>query len=1110
MKKALLLTIALLCTVVQGAWATDYNVATDSELRAAVQNNNANITLTADINLSDELQINGNKSVTIDLNGHKLDRGLGEASSMLAKGDVFYIASGSSLTINDGSGNNSGKITGGYANNGGGIHNQGTLVVNGGTITGNRAGNAGGGIYNFGTATINGGVISGNTASGNGGGIDNPGTMTISDCTITGNTSNTFGGGISNGNTMTITGGTITGNSANGYGGGIWMGSYYTFNMQGAITVTGNTKAGGLADNLYLANNKVITVTGSLSGSNIGISMETAGTFTSGYNTYNNGVAPVTIFHADLNTVMAVSLVENEVKLVNNLQDGLYYIERSWDAVNKVVVAEDKMLESGSYTTLNGGSDKNLQPGYYVVTGNVTYETLNMTGNGVHHLILCDGAKLTANFVCVEGNNSLHIYGQANSTGQLRVDNPLDNCTGLGSGQDNTAGTIVIHGGDISVHGSDDCAGIGNTIYDNGNKPTPWRLPRRRNALTSTDDATMTIYGGTVKAYGGKNAAGIGGGWHADSGIITINGGKVYAYGGDDAAGIGGGWDTDGGSLTVNGGYVEAHGGGNGAGIGSGSMKITTGVYVRGGDVTITGGEVYAYGGVDAAGIGGGEDADCGTVKISGGFVYAEGNDYGPGIGGGQGGRGGDVTITGGTVIAKAGRQYTPDVETENRAIGPGEGCDEYGTLTIGDQMMVQAGYDGDNYEGIFTAGLRVSACWYRTSARIEPCTHSSLTYTVSGTKENDTHTAHCKYCTTEFTPEKHDFSGGSTCSVCGVESTTTLYTVRTYLPKDQGGGTYDGQTYSCQTTQMASGTTFIMPDCPTIVPGLEFNGWEVSNVTDNPYTSPYTTTGGTILNAGDSYTITANVSFIARYENLDITLLDDASNGETLSHYNGMTVNSVTLSGRTLKKNGDWNTLCLPFNLSAEQLAASSLTGCELMELDTEAGEYAHITGFDKTTGKLYLNFKTATSIEAGKPYIVKWTSGSDITNPVFTNVTISNTTNNVETENVDFIGIYSPKAIAGEDKSILYLGSGNKLYYPSAAMSIKACRTYFHVDLGEASEIREMVVNYDDTTGITTTNFTNDTNSGAWHTLDGRKLQGKPTQKGVYIYNGRKLVVK
>jgi len=32
----------------------------------------------------------------------------------------------------------------------------------------------------------------------------------------------------------------------------------------------------------------------------------------------------------------------------------------------------------------------------------------------------------------------------------------------------------------------------------------------------------------------------------------------------------------------------------------------------------------------------------------------------------------------------------------------------------------------------------------------------------------------------------------------------------------------------------------------------------------------------------------------------------------------------------------------------------------------------------------------------------------------------------------------------------------------------------------------------------------------TAAWYTLDGRKLNAKPTTKGMYILNGRKVVVK
>ena len=32
----------------------------------------------------------------------------------------------------------------------------------------------------------------------------------------------------------------------------------------------------------------------------------------------------------------------------------------------------------------------------------------------------------------------------------------------------------------------------------------------------------------------------------------------------------------------------------------------------------------------------------------------------------------------------------------------------------------------------------------------------------------------------------------------------------------------------------------------------------------------------------------------------------------------------------------------------------------------------------------------------------------------------------------------------------------------------------------------------------------------AAGWYTLDGRKLNGKPTKKGLYIHNGKKVVIK
>jgi hypothetical protein len=60
--------------------------------------------------------------------------------------------------------------------------------------------------------------------------------------------------------------------------------------------------------------------------------------------------------------------------------------------------------------------------------------------------------------------------------------------------------------------------------------------------------------------------------------------------------------------------------------------------------------------------------------------------------------------------------------------------------------------------------------------------------------------------------------------------------------------------------------------------------------------------------------------------------------------------------------------------------------------------------------------------------------------------------------------------------------------------------------------STLRVRLLNSDgETTGILTTNFTNYTNcDDAWYSLDGRKFAGEPTQRGIYINKGKKVIIK
>lgn len=233
-----------------------------------------------------------------------------------------------------------------------------------------------------------------------------------------------------------------------------------------------------------------------------------------------------------------------------------------------------------------------------------------------------------------------------------------------------------------------------------------------------------------------------------------------------------------------------------------------------------------------------------------------------------------------------------------------------------------------------------------------------------------------------------------------------------------------------------------------------------------------------------------------------EIELLDDADNQPLISCYNGMTVNSVTLQNRTLYKDGSWNTLCLPFGLTIED---SELDGATVKTLSSTS--YAD--------GTLRMDFEDATVIEAGKPYLVKWDSGSDIENPKFIDVTISESPVCISTDYVNFNGSFSPVILEAGDKSSLYLGASNNLYYPSADVTINACRAYFHLNdlkVGDkTNEVRKFVLDFNESTGIENTTFTSSADkSDNWYTLDGRKLIGKPTNQGIYIHNGRKLVIK
>lgn len=170
-----------------------------------------------------------------------------------------------------------------------------------------------------------------------------------------------------------------------------------------------------------------------------------------------------------------------------------------------------------------------------------------------------------------------------------------------------------------------------------------------------------------------------------------------------------------------------------------------------------------------------------------------------------------------------------------------------------------------------------------------------------------------------------------------------------------------------------------------------------------------------------------------------------------------------TTFRGRKFIIDSEWNTLCLPFSMTAEQIGNSPLNNSKIVELDTE-----------KTTlsdGVLTIAYKTATAIEAGKPYMVKWvideeTGDTHIDNPIFKNVTISAAAPTaVSAAGISFTGTFAPLALANGDKTKLWLDDDVRLRWVSGQdEQVSPTWCYWNLNGLDASTLNAIVVTFDD----------------------------------------------
>lgn len=192
------------------------------------------------------------------------------------------------------------------------------------------------------------------------------------------------------------------------------------------------------------------------------------------------------------------------------------------------------------------------------------------------------------------------------------------------------------------------------------------------------------------------------------------------------------------------------------------------------------------------------------------------------------------------------------------------------------------------------------------------------------------------------------------------------------------------------------------------------------------------------------------------------------------------------------------WNSFCVPFAISADVIAEKFGAGTQ-------------ICTFGSMNGNV-MNFDHSTTIEAGKPYIVKPTK--EVVDPSFTGVNIEATAaKKVGADGYFMQGIYSAKTDLTTDGTNLFLGDGNKFYKPAGTTTarMKGLRAFFIVPQG--TSLAALRANID---GATTaidelTTVVEQPTDNRIYNLQGQfvgtSFEGL---HGVYVQNGKKVLVK
>ena len=246
---------------------------------------------------------------------------------------------------------------------------------------------------------------------------------------------------------------------------------------------------------------------------------------------------------------------------------------------------------------------------------------------------------------------------------------------------------------------------------------------------------------------------------------------------------------------------------------------------------------------------------------------------------------------------------------------------------------------------------------------------------------------------------------------------------------------------------------------------------------------------------------------------NKNALVLDDKDENldQNISDRDGDKRVFVAFGSRVLKAK-QWNTLVLPFATSVGELS--------------NAFDYAVVDMLDETNAKpevvsIGLAFG---NIPANTPFLIQPKDNIDLADGYFFTKTIvySENPEAVDQAGHRLIGTYKGHLVTPEDKSEMYYSPTVNSFVTAgnpAGVAVNPMRAYLKDDnAGTPNEVRYISIQDPDgeenITAIGEVTVDTDTeaevNAEGWYNVQGMKLNAAPTQKGIYIKDGKKVLVK